>query len=139
MSVDGRILNKKTVLIVNRLKGISIHNYIVPYIYPVGTQSIFISSNCLLDPIIREGQTCTHPVGVSSTDYIFEASALWANAFYRSKCLYVCLCVCLRVCPSHFLTPFNGLFAPTSRSPMSKLVRYSESLGKGNGKKWSKI
>ena len=38
-----------------------------------------------------------------------------------------------------FLTPFNGLFAPTSRSPMSTLFRYSESLGKSNGKKWSQI
>ena len=47
--------------------------------------------------------------------------------------------VCVFVCPSHFLTPFNGLFAPTSRSPMSKLFRFSESLGKSNGKKWSQI
>ena len=31
---------------------------------------------------------------------------------------------------SHFLTKFNGLFAPISRSPMSKLFRFSESLGK---------
>ena len=42
----------------------------------------------------------------------------------------ICLFVCLLVCPSHFLTPFNGLFGPTSRSTMSKLFRYSESLGK---------
>ena len=40
---------------------------------------------------------------------------------------------------SVFLTPFNNLFAPTSRSPMSKLFRVSESLGKSNGKKWSQI
>ena len=33
----------------------------------------------------------------------------------------------------------NGLFPPTYRSPMSKLFRYSESLGKSNGKKWSQI
>ena len=38
-----------------------------------------------------------------------------------------------------FLTLFNGLFAPTSRNPMSKLFRLSESLGKSNGKKWSQI
>ena len=56
-----------------------------------------------------------------------------------SKCPYVCLSVCLFVCPSHFLTPFNGLFAPTSRSPMSKNFGYSESLGKSNAKKWSQI
>ena len=37
------------------------------------------------------------------------------------------------------LTPFNGLFAPTSWSPRSKLFRFSESLGKSNGKKWSQI
>ena len=54
-------------------------------------------------------------------------------------CRYVCVFVCLYVFPSHFLTPFNGLFAPTSRSPMSKLFRYLESLGKSNGKKWSQI
>ena len=40
---------------------------------------------------------------------------------------------------SVFLTPFTGLFAPTSRSPMSKLFRFSESLWKSNGKKWSQI
>ena len=39
----------------------------------------------------------------------------------------------------HFWGPFNGLFAPTSRSRMSNIVRDSESLGKSNGKKWSQI
>ena len=38
-----------------------------------------------------------------------------------------------------FLTPFNGLCAPTSRSPIYKLFRFLESLGKSNGKKWSHI
>ena len=47
--------------------------------------------------------------------------------------------VCLSVSPSHFLTPFNNLFATISQSPMSKLFRYSESLGKSNEKKWSQI
>ena len=28
---------------------------------------------------------------------IFKASALWADAFYKSKCPYVCLFVCLCV------------------------------------------
>ena len=37
--------------------------------------------------------------------------------------------VCLFVCPSQFLTPFNILFAPTSRSLMSKRFRFLESLG----------
>ena len=35
--------------------------------------------------------------------------------------------------------PFKRLFAPTSRSRISKNFRDSESLGKGNGKKWSQI
>ena len=48
----------------------------------------------------------------------------------------VCMFVCLSVCPSHFLTPFNGIFAPISRSPMSKFFRFPESLGKSNVKKW---
>ena len=38
-----------------------------------------------------------------------------------------------------FLVFFNGLFAPTSRSQISNIFRYSESLGKSNGKKWSQI
>ena len=38
-----------------------------------------------------------------------------------------------------FEVPFKGLYAPTSRSRMSKNVRDSESLGKNNGKKWSQI
>ena len=40
---------------------------------------------------------------------------------------------------SVFLTPFNDIFAPISCSPMSKLVRFLESLGKSNGKNWSQI
>ena len=50
----------------------------------------------------------------------------------------VCLFVCLSVC-SLLEVPFNGLFAPTSRSRMSNIVKDSESLGKSNGKKWSHI
>ena len=66
---------------------------------------------------------------------VFKASALWADAFYKSKCPYVCVFVCLFT----FEVPFNGLFAPTSRSRMSNIFRDSESLGKSNGKKWSHI
>ena len=40
---------------------------------------------------------------------------------------------------SVFLTPFNGLFASTLQSPMSKIFRDSKSLGKNNAKKWSQI
>ena len=60
---------------------------------------------------------------------IFKASSLWADAFYRLKCLSVCLCVCVSVC-SLFEVPFQRLFAPTSRSQMSKNFRDSKSLGK---------
>ena len=66
----------------------------------------------------------------------FKAPALWPHAFYKSKCPCVCLSVCVFVRHTLF-TPFNGIFAPTSGSPMSNLFRYSESVGKGNGKKWS--
>ena len=38
-----------------------------------------------------------------------------------------------------FEVPFNGLFAPTSWSWMSNILRDLESLGKSNGKKWSQI
>ena len=40
---------------------------------------------------------------------------------------------------SVFLTPFNSIFAPTSRNPMSKHFRILESLGKNHEKKWSLI
>ena len=74
---------------------------------------------------------------------IFKASALWADAFYKSKCPSVCPSVCLSVCPSvrvfTFEVPFKRFFPPTSRSPMSNIFRDSESLGKSNGKKWSQI
>ena len=36
---------------------------------------------------------------------IFKASALWADAFYKSKCPYVCVCLCVCVCV-HFLADF---------------------------------
>ena len=51
----------------------------------------------------------------------------------------VCLFVRLSVRLFTFEVPFNGLFAPTSRSRMSNIFRDSESLGKSNGKKWSHI
>ena len=70
---------------------------------------------------------------------IFKASALWADAFYKSICPSVRLSVCPSVCVFTFEVPFNGLFAPTSRSRMSNIFGDSESLGKSNGKKWSQI
>ena len=48
---------------------------------------------------------------------------------FLSQNVRLCVCLCVR----H--TPFNGLFAPISQSPMYKLFRDSESLGKSNGKK----
>ena len=40
---------------------------------------------------------------------------------------------------SMFLTPFTGLFAPTSWNQMSKLFRFLKFFGKSNAKKCSKI
>ena len=77
------------------------------------------------------------------TWFVFKASALWADAFYKSKCPSVCPSVCLSVCPSvrlfNFEVPFQRLFAPTSWSRMSNIFRDLESFGKSNGKKWSRI
>ena len=66
---------------------------------------------------------------------IFKALALWADDFYKSKCLSVCLSVFVFT----FKVPFKRLFAPTSQNRMSNIFRDSESLGKSNGKKWSQI
>ena len=58
-----------------------------------------------------------------------------------SQFVHMCVCVCVCLCVSlyTFEVLFNSLFAPTSRSRMSNIFRYSESLGKSNGKKWSHI
>ena len=45
---------------------------------------------------------------------------------------------CVRV-SVHFEVLFKRIFAPTSRSQMSKVFRDFESLGKSNGKKWYQI
>ena len=55
----------------------------------------------------------------------------------RNVHMFVCLSVCLSVCVFTFQVPFNGLFAPTSQSRMTKIFRDSKSLGKSAGKKWS--
>ena len=70
---------------------------------------------------------------------LFKASALWADAFYKQKCPSVRVSVCPSVRLFTFEVPFNGLFAPPSRSRMSNIFRDSESLGKSNGKKRSQI
>ena len=61
---------------------------------------------------------------------IFKASALWADAYYKSTCPYVCLSVCVFVCVFIFELPFKRSFAPTSRSRMSIVFSNLESLGK---------
>ena len=68
---------------------------------------------------------------------IFKASAFWVNAFCKLICPSVCVSVCLFVCLFTFEVPFKRLFAPTLQSQMLNIIRYSESLGKSNGKKWS--
>ena len=39
----------------------------------------------------------------------------------------------------YLFPPFKSFFAPTSKSPLSKLLRFLESLGKSNGQKWSQM
>ena len=70
---------------------------------------------------------------------IFKALAIWADAFYKSKCLSVSLCVCLSVQLFTFDVPSKRLFAPNSQTRMSKSVRASESLRKSNEEKWAHI
>jgi hypothetical protein len=48
---------------------------------------------------------------------LFKASALWADAFYKSICPSVSLSVCLFVCLFTFEVPFKRLIAPTFQSP----------------------
>ena len=90
------------------------------------------SDLCGSPPHCALNEVLTH-VGQFKT-FFFKGSALWADAFYKSICLYVCLSVC-----SFLEFPFNVLFAPTSQSRMSNIFRDSESLGGSNGKKWSHI
>ena len=62
---------------------------------------------------------------------ILKASALWADALYKSKCPSVHLSVCPCVCVFTFKVPLKRFFAPTSQSRMSKVFRDSESrIGK---------
>ena len=65
---------------------------------------------------------------------LFEAPALWADAFYKSKCQSVCVSVCLSVCLFAFEVPFKRLFALTSKNWMSNIFRDLESLGKVMGR-----
>ena len=81
---------------------------------------------------------CNQDLRVVHIYFFFFKELTFGPIFWISS-MSVCVFVCVFVCPSHFLTPLNALFAPTSPSPMSKPFRFSESLGKSNGKKRSKI
>ena len=65
---------------------------------------------------------------------IFKASALWADAFYKSKCPPVCLCVCVFVCSllsyrlNVFLPPLPEVGCPIFleiQNPWGKVVEKS--------------
>ena len=55
-------------------------------------------------------QACLCNINVA----VFKALALWADAFFKSKCPSVCPCVCPCVRLFTFEVPFKPLFAPTS-------------------------
>ena len=65
---------------------------------------------------------------------LFKASALWADAFYKSKCLFVCPSVCVFVCSllryrlTVFLPPFpevgSQIFLEI-RNPCGKVMERS--------------
>ena len=65
---------------------------------------------------------------------LFKASALWADAFYKSKCPSVCLSVCLFMCSllmyrlNFFLPPFPEVGRPIfleMRNPWGKVLERS--------------
>ena len=61
---------------------------------------------------------------------IFKASALWADAFYKSKCPSVCVCVCspLRYRLTVFLPPLPEVGCPIFleiRNPWGKVMERS--------------
>ena len=60
--------------------------------------------------------------------WIYKASALWADAFYKLICPSVCVSVCVFACLFTFKVPFKRLFAPTSRSQVSNIFSDLESF-----------
>ena len=68
---------------------------------------------------------------------IFEESALWADSFYKSKGLCVCLFVCLSV--TLCIHCLNIFVPPLPKIKCQNFFRYTESLGKSAGNKWSQI
>ena len=75
---------------------------------------------------------------MNDTIEIFKASALWADAFYKSKCPSVCLSVCPSLCSllryrlNVFLSPLPGVGCPT-------FLEVPNPWGKSNGKKRSQM
>ena len=70
------------------------------------------------------------PAMIMQETSIFKASALWADAFYKSKCPYVCLCVCslLRYRLNVLLSPLPKVGCPTFleiRNPWGKVMERS--------------
>ena len=61
---------------------------------------------CITTPVM-EGLKTTF-INILECKNIFKELSLWADSFYNSKCLC------------------NGLFAPTSQSPISKKIIFSE-------------
>ena len=82
--------------------------------------------------------TLFHPTNMTYCHNIFKASALWADAFYKSicqsVCLYVCPSVCLSVCSllryrlNGFLPLLSEVGCPISfeiRNPWGKVMERS--------------
>ena len=61
---------------------------------------------------------------------IFKASALWADAFYKSKCPSVCVSVCLCVCVFTFGVPFKRLFPPLPKVGCPIILEFRNPWGK---------
>ena len=79
---------------------------------------------------------------------LFKASALWADAFYKSKCPSVCLSVCVFVCSllryrlTVFLPPLPKVRCPIFleiRNPWGKVKTRSGLTFEHFVWKWSKI
>ena len=69
------------------------------------------------------------------TSDIFKASALWADAFYKSKYCYVCVCVCVFV--HHTFSLRLPVFLPPL--PEVQCPNFLDIWNISNGKKWSPI
>ena len=86
------------------------------------------STHCLLSPL-----NCLN-FWTKKTIVLFKASALWADAFYKLKCLSVCGSVCLSVCSllryclNIFLPPLRKVRCPIFleiQNPWEKVMQRS--------------